>query len=73
MSRAAAKQSLTVSEFKKQMQGIYSTSIGKETLDEAPMAYKSMDDIIDNIGDTVDIINVIKPIYNFKAGGEESA
>ena len=70
MSRAAAKQSLTVSEFKKQMKGIYSTSIGKETLDEAPMAYKSMDDIVKNIGDTVDIVNVIKPIYNFKAGGE---
>lgn len=70
MSRAAAKQSLTVSEFKKQMKGIYSTSIGKETLDEAPMAYKSMDDIVKNIGDTVDIVNVIKPIYNFKAGRE---
>ena len=70
MSRAAAKQSFTVSEFKKQMSGIYSTSIGKDTLDECPMAYKNMEDIVNNISDTVDIIEVIKPIYNFKAGAE---
>lgn len=71
MSRTAAKNSFTVSEFKKQMDGIYSTSIGKSTLDECPMAYKSIDDIVDNIKDTVEIVNIIKPIYNFKAGGEE--
>ncbi len=67
MSRAAAKQTFTVSEFKKQMQGIYSTSVNKETLDECPMAYKEMEDIISNIKDSVEIIKRIKPIYNFKA------
>ena len=49
------------------MSGIYSTTVTKETLDEAPMAYKTMDDIVANIGPTADIVNVIKPIYNFKA------
>ncbi len=68
MSRAQAKQSFTVSEFKKQMDGIYTTSVGRSTLDECPMAYKDMKDIVDNIGPTVDIISRIKPIYNFKAG-----
>lgn len=70
MSRAAAKESFTVSEFKKQMSGIYTTSVNNSTLDECPMAYKSIDDITDNIGDTVEITKIIKPIYNFKAGGE---
>lgn len=70
MSRTAAKQRFTLSEFKKQMDGVYSTSVGKETLDECPMAYKDMKDIIDNIGPTVEITNIIKPIYNFKAGEE---
>lgn len=70
MSRAAAKESFTVSEFKKQMNGIYTTSVNNSTLDECPMAYKSIDDITDNIGDTAEIIKIIKPIYNFKAGGE---
>ena len=67
-SRSAAKESFTVSQFKKEMQGIYTTSVNAATLDESPMAYKSMNDIVDNIGDTVDILKVIKPIYNFKAG-----
>lgn len=49
------------------MKGIYTTSVNEDTLDECPMAYKSMDDIINNIGDTVDILKVIKPVYNFKA------
>ena len=66
-SRKAAKESFTVSEFKKQMQGIYTTSVCPGTLDESPMAYKTMEDIVDNIGDTAEIIDVIKPIYNFKA------
>lgn len=70
MSRSSAKESFTVSEFKKQMEGIYTTSVNKDTLDECPMAYKGMNDIIDNIRDTVDIHKIIKPIYNFKAGGE---
>lgn len=71
MSRSAAKENFTVSEFKKQMSGIYTTSVSKDTLDECPMAYKGMDDIVNNIGDTVRIDRVIKPVYNFKAGGEE--
>lgn len=69
-SRSQAKQSFTVNEFKKQMAGIYSSTINSATLDECPMAYKSMNDIVDNIGDTADIIEVIKPIYNYKAGEE---
>lgn len=70
MSRSAAKESFTVSEFKNQMKGIYTTSVNKDTLDECPMAYKGMEDIVDNIGDTVDVEKVIRPIYNFKASGE---
>ena len=70
MSRSAAKESFTVSEFKKQMSGIYTTSVNKDTLDECPMAYKGMNDIMNNIGDTVEIVKIIKPIYNFKAGGD---
>lgn len=68
MSRAQAKQSFTVSEFKKQMADIYTTSVSRATLDECPMAYKNMQDIVDNIGPTAEIVKVIKPIYNFKAG-----
>lgn len=68
MSRGAAKETFTVSEFKKQMEGIYTTSVGRSTLDECPMAYKGMEDIVDNIEPTVTVDAVIKPIYNFKAG-----
>lgn len=70
MSRSAAKQSFTVSEFKKQMEGIYTTSVNRDTLDECPMAYKGTDDIVNNIDDTVEIDRMIKPIYNFKASGD---
>ena len=68
MSRSEAKNSFTVSEFKKQMKNIYTTSVNAETLDECPMAYKNMEDIISNISESVEILKVIKPIYNFKAG-----
>ena len=71
MSRREAKETFTVSEFKKQMNGIYTTSIGQGTLDECPMAYKSMNDIVNNISPTVSIDSIIKPIYNFKAGDNE--
>ena len=71
MSRAQAKQSFTVSEFKKQMAQIYTTSVNKTTLDECPMAYKGMDAILDNIGPTAEVVKIIRPIYNFKAGEEE--
>ena len=71
MSRADAKASFTVSEFKKQMAGIYTTSVGSGTLDECPMAYKPMEAITGCIGDTVEINEIIRPIYNFKAGADE--
>ena len=71
MSRAQAKQSFTVSEFKKQMAQIYTTSVNRTTLDECPMAYKGMDAILDNIGPTAQVVKIIRPIYNFKAGEED--
>lgn len=67
-SRSAARQTFTVSQFKKEMAGIYTTSVSSSTLDESPMAYKSLNDIADNIGETAEVLEVIKPIYNFKAG-----
>lgn len=66
-SRRQAKESFTVSEFKKQMEGIYTTSVSKDTLDECPMAYKPMESILENIGATAEVIKRIVPIYNFKA------
>ena len=71
MNRAAAKQSFTLSQYKKEMQGIYSTSVSRDTLDESPMAYKPMDAIISQIGPTVEVLEHIKPIYNFKAGEQD--
>lgn len=67
MSRSAAKASITLTQFEKSMEGIYSSTVNKSTIDESPFAYKPMEEIIDNIGDTADIISVIKPLYNFKA------
>ena len=72
MSRAAAKQSFTLTQFKAEMEGIYSTSVSRDTLDECPMAYKGMEDIVNNIGPTAEILSVIRPIYNFKAGDEDA-
>ena len=71
MSRSEAKRSFTVNEFKKQMKGIYTTSVNRDTLDECPMAYKDMTDIVENIGPTAEIVSIIRPIYNFKAGDGE--
>ena len=68
LSRTQAKDQLNLDDFKKSMEGIYTTSVNEFTLDESPMAYKSLDDIIDVIDETVDIIDVMKPVYNFKAG-----
>ena len=68
MSRTKAKGIVVLEEFEKTMEGIYTTSVSVNTLDEAPMAYKPIQEIIDNIGDTVEVIDIIKPIYNFKAG-----
>lgn len=67
MSRSQAKNLVNFNEFKESMNGIYSTSVTESTIDEAPMVYKPMTEIIENIRDTVDVIDVIKPIYNFKA------
>lgn len=68
MSRAKARETFNLDEYKESMNGIYTTSVNEETIDEAPMVYKPMQDIIDCIGDTVEIEKIIKPIYNFKAG-----
>lgn len=67
MSRIKAKETFKLDEFKKSMEGIYTTSVVEETIDEAPFVYKPMQEIIDNIKDTVEIQKIIKPIYNFKA------
>lgn len=67
MSRMKAKETLQLEEFARSMKGIYTTSIAEETIDEAPFVYKPMQEIIDNIKDTVEILKIIKPIYNFKA------
>ena len=67
MSRTKAKNSLSLDEYRRTMEGIYTTSVNEDTLDEAPMAYKSLEDIIDVIREAVDIIDVMRPIYNFKA------
>lgn len=67
MSRRKAKESLSMDEYKTMMEGVYTTSVNESTLDEAPMAYKSLADIIDVIKESVDVIDVMKPIYNFKA------
>lgn len=70
MSRAEVKQSFTLSQYKKAMQGIYTTSVNRETLDECPMAYKPMEAILSQIGPAVDVLERLTPIYNFKAGEE---
>lgn len=68
MNRRDAKNNFTVSAFKKTMEGIYTSSVSEETLDEAPFVYKPIEEILNNIGDTVTVDRIIKPIYNFKAG-----
>ena len=67
MSRTAARERLDMDEYRREMSGVYTTSVNEATLDEAPMAYKSLADIIDVISESVDVIEVLKPIYNFKA------
>ena len=67
MSRSKAKETINMHDFKESMKDIYSTSVVESTIDEAPMVYKPMNEIIENIKDTVDVIDIIKPIYNFKA------
>ena len=67
MSRSKAREVVSVDEFREAMDGIFTTSVGESTIDEAPMVYKPMDEIVENIKDTVDILEIIKPVYNFKA------
>lgn len=67
MSRNKAKESFKLEEYKKAMEGIYTTSVNEMTIDEAPMAYKSLDDILDVIDESVDVMDILKPVYNFKA------
>lgn len=67
MSRTKAKENLSMEDYKTAMEGIYTTSVNEATLDEAPMAYKALEDIIDVIKESVDIIDIMRPIYNFKA------
>lgn len=67
MSRTKAFESIEFKDFEEEMKGIYSTSITRKTIDESPMAYKSMEDILKNIGDTVEVKAILKPIYNFKS------
>ena len=71
MSRTKAKETLDMETYKTAMEGIYTTSVNEKTLDEAPMAYKSLEDIIDVIKESVDIVDIMKPVYNFKASDEE--
>lgn len=66
-SRSAAKELISLEEYRESMEGIYTTSVGNSTIDESPMAYKPMEEIIEKISDTVEIDMIIKPIYNFKA------
>ncbi len=68
LKRGDARELFTVDDFKREMSGIYSSTIGTSTIDESPMAYKPMEEIIKCVAPTVDIVEIIKPIYNFKAG-----
>ena len=67
MSRSQAKETFTMEEYQKQMEGIYTTSVSQATLDECPMTYKPIESIMDNIEDTAEVVDILKPIYNFKA------
>ena len=73
LKREDVKSRYTVSDFKKEMKGIYSSCVGADTLDEAPFAYRSLAEIAEQIGDTVQITEVLKPVYNYKAGGREQS
>jgi RNA-splicing ligase RtcB len=71
MKRVDVANNYTVSDFKREMKGIYSPSISRDTLDEAPFAYRGMDEIREAINDTVEITDILRPIYNFKAGRDD--
>lgn len=67
MSRSKAKETVSLEEFEQSMRGIYTTSVNRSTVDESPMVYKPIQEIVANIQDTVEILKIIKPVYNFKA------
>ena len=67
LRRAQAKESLSLDEYRRQMRGIYTTSVGLSTLDESPMAYRAIDEILECITPTAEVLKILKPIYNFKA------
>ena len=67
MSRSKARDVIEMEDYRKSMEGIYTTSVSTATLDEAPMAYKSLEDIIDVIEESVDVIEVLRPVFNYKA------
>ena len=67
MSRSKAKQTVSLEEFEKSMQGVFTTSVSQSAIDESPMVYKPIEEIISNIADTVEIRKIIKPVYNYKA------
>lgn len=69
MSRMEARRTLDLEAYRRAMEGIYATSVNEHTLDEAPMVYKSLEEILETAGETVDMIDVMKPIYNFKSHG----
>lgn len=71
MSRSKAKECLKMEDFKAAMKDIYTTCVSTSTIDESPMAYKSADEILDNIKENADVISIIKPVYNFKSSDEE--
>ena len=71
MSRRKAFMTLNLEDYKKEMEGIYSTSVNKRTIDESPMAYKTMRNIVTHIGETAKIVTIIKPVYNFKAAEDQ--
>ena len=68
MKREDVKKRYTVSAFRQVMKGVYSSCIGKETLDEAPFAYRGMEEIMNAVADTMEITEILKPVYNYKAG-----
>lgn len=67
MKRSEAKESISLDEYQKEMEGIFTTSVGESTLDESPMAYRRIDEIMDAIDPTADVIDILTPVYNFKA------
>ncbi len=69
MSRMEAKRTLDLEEYRRAMEGIYTTSVNEHTLDEAPMVYKSLEEILETVAETVDIVDLMKPVYNFKFHG----